>query len=689
VLADVTPGNVSLAACRRSNAGHPRTFQPQPRLTLRPVALPLSPPQGERLLPDEGFPARGNPLRQPRPQPPVRFSARPDPSALDVSESRLQYVSASTCRFDWEIQLLAPLPNSPSRLSLLVKLLFCGATALMAVLAWSIGSLAKMPLSFLWLAMPSLFFFSLDALLAAVIAYRYLTRRADDVAECASGDGAQDGVPIVVPVLIRTERDVWTIDNLLDACSHGRFALPNPIWVAVDFRDADSARQRDDDLLQTLLTQVVDRWTGTRSLLGYAPVGMLVRARVWNRHEQQWMGYERKRGKIEEVLRYLNGEDHDIEVVRQACGTSCQLTFVMDIDSRIKRNDVGNLRRAFVEARKLSDPTCRPALMAPIIKKLSREREPIERWLIEPELFDRFFVRSSPTLKQAGLGLDIYHGKAMLHIQDFLDRCTGFEPNTVLSHDHVESLYGFGQSTHLAKAYEPFPNSRSDWEHRQHRWVRGDMQVAPYLFGRRRLGKRTMSLAQTFGSAHIVLGAVIPIFQYLFVVSNLGLGGWHGAWAIAVLLATEQRGFLFAVLDVARRRSDGGDHPGFVRVAVHAITNSVLVYAGLAIYLQRNFLITVDAAGVAALRLIKGRRGLLEWYPVDPSAVIRRRRLMEKLSITLFGLLAYAGICSTWLPVVALLWVLAPALISVFSARLLTAEIRSRPKGERAGERHA
>ena len=519
--------------------------------------------------------------------------------------------------------------------------------------------------------MPGLFFFSFDALLAVLIGYRYILG-GSRIPVATVRTGLSNGeVPIIVPVLVRSPHDVSMIENLLHACSAGPFELPNPIWIVVDFRDAESAHHRDDVLLKSLLTRSVDTLTNRRGLSNHAPIGFLVRPRLWNPHEFKWMGYERKRGKIEEALRYLNGEGHNFEVVRESSQTPCKHAFVMDLDSRIKLKDLVALHAAFDRARECTEANRRPALMAPIVKKLSRNREPFERWLIEPEVFDKFFVRSSPSLRQDGVGLDIYHGKAILNISDFLKRCTIFESNTVLSHDHVESLIGFGQSTHLAKVYEPFPICRLDWERRQHRWVRGDIQIAPYLLGIRRLESRRMSAFERMGSFQIVLGSLMPVFQYLFIACNVAAGAPYAICAIVVLVATEQRGVLFAGVDVARRGDTRDDRPGFIRAAIHAISNSALMYVGLAVFLQRNFLITIDALGVSVSRLMNGRRGLLEWYPADGSIVIRRRRTAESLILVWCGILAYTGVSSAWLPVAALFWVLAPALISVCSVRYL------------------
>lgn len=578
-------------------------------------------------------------------------------------------LTTPTCCCYWKIRLPVPLHRSPTPLSRLMEILFCGAGALMGVSAWLICSWPKIRLTAFYLAMPGLFFFAFDALLAVLIGYRYILGGHGKEVNPGHTELSNSDVPIIVPVLVRNSNDVLAVESLLEACSYGPFQLPNPIWIVVDFRDAKDEHHSDDTLLKGLLTRAVDISTNCRELSNRAPAGLLVRPRLWNRHELKWMGYERKRGKIEESLRYLNGEDHNFEIVRESAKTHCKHAFVMDLDSRIKLKDLAALHAAFDRARELTEPNRRPALMAPIVKKLTRDREPFERWLIEPEVFDNFFVRSSPSLKQDGVGQDIYHGKAILNIGDFLERCTAFEANTVLSHDHVESLMGYGQSTHLAKVYEPFPNSRSDWERRQHRWVRGDIQITPYLFGVRRIAGRRMSSFERLGSFQIVLGSLIPIFQYLFIACNVAAGARYALCALAVLIATEQRGVLFAVVDVARRGDIRDDRAGFIRAAIHAISNSALMYAGLAVFLQRNFLITIDAVGVSVFRLINGRRGLLEWYPADGSIVIRRRRIAEALILVWCGILAYTGVSSTLLPVAALFWVLAPALIAVLSVR--------------------
>ena len=549
--------------------------------------------------------------------------------------------------------------------------LTCGAVALTWFCSWLMDTTVGVRLSSEWAAIPSFFFFSFDVMLAGLVVARYVAgHRERDLSDPVSLSGVGH-VPVLVPLLVRGEKDLDTVEDLLEACSVGRFGLQNEIWLAVDFADSDRRWSVGDERLLEALARIVERWTTARWRHGASAVSILVRPRQWNLYEGHWMGRERKRGKIEEILRFAAGEPHPFRTIGPASPCSADFLFVMDGDSRIEAGDLAALQTAFLSARETADATRMPALMAPVVKKLSREREPFERWLVEPELFEHFFINSSPTLKQDGVGQDIYHGKAMLHVRDFLENCTAFVPNTILSHDHIESLYGFGQSTHRAKAYEPFPSSRSDWERRQHRWVRGDVQVLPYLLGFRRLGRNNMTLSQRVGALQVVIGAEMPFFQFLFVAANFGVGLTSGALAFLILILIDQRGVLFGGIDVLRRNGEKEDHPGAARLMLHALSNNILASVGLAMFLLRNFLITVDATVVAVTRMLRGRVRLLEWYPANPKTVITRLRLSEGGMMTLFVIMAGYGRSSVWLPVAGAFWISAPLLVASISKRRL------------------
>ena len=62
-----------------------------------------------------------------------------------------------------------------------------------------------------------------------------------------------------------------------------------------------------------------------------------------------------------------------------------------------------------------------------------------------------------------------------------------FPKNTVLSHDLLESCYSRCGFSSGAKLMDVYPSSVKGYFKREHRWIRGDWQLVPWLFKKSRM----------------------------------------------------------------------------------------------------------------------------------------------------------------------------------------------------------
>src|SRR5262249_50302616 len=76
-------------------------------------------------------------------------------------------------------------------------------------------------------------------------------------------------------------------------------------------------------------------------------------------------------------------------------------------------------------------------------------------------------------------------GKGIYEVDAF-EAATGgtFPENHILSHDHIEGCHARAGLVTDVELYDDFPASYQAYARRQHRWVRGDWQLLPWLFGR-------------------------------------------------------------------------------------------------------------------------------------------------------------------------------------------------------------
>ena len=141
----------------------------------------------------------------------------------------------------------------------------------------------------------------------------------------------RDGVPprlrtlVVMPTLLTGEAEIeehvgrLEIHYLANPDGDVHFALLS------DWTDAPTETMPEDD---RLLAAAVDGVARLNRRHGRAPDGgerflLLHRRRVWNQAEGKWMGWERKRGKLEELNHLLRGRTTRRSSRRGAGGPTC------------------------------------------------------------------------------------------------------------------------------------------------------------------------------------------------------------------------------------------------------------------------------------------------------------------------------------------------------------------------------
>ena len=89
------------------------------------------------------------------------------------------------------------------------------------------------------------------------------------------------------------------------------------------------------------------------------------------------------------------------------------------------------------------------------------------------------YCQAVSDLYQDVFGEAIYHGKGIYDVQAFHKILTGrFPEQRLLSHDLIEGAHvGVGLATDM-ELFEQFPYDYTSYSKRQHRWIRGDWQIA-------------------------------------------------------------------------------------------------------------------------------------------------------------------------------------------------------------------
>jgi cyclic beta-1,2-glucan synthetase len=491
---------------------------------------------------------------------------------------------------------------------------------------------------------------AMQALVTAVLRPRLLPRLAFD-----------DGIPaecrtlVVVPCLID---GLETLDTLLEELEVRSLANDAPhlhFALLGDFTDASSEELPSDRALVRAALERV-RALNARHPSKEPRYWFFHRSRRYNACEGKFMGWERKRGKLEELNRLLRGAlDTSFAWIEApvALFGSVRYVITLDADTDLPRDTARELvatlahplnaaeldaaRQRVVRGYGIAQPRVGPL---PLSSRRSRYA-----WLTAgPAGLDPYTTAVSDVYQDL-FAEGSFTGKAIYDVDAFSAALAGRVPeNALLSHDLFESFFARSALVTDVELYDEQPPSYEVHAARQHRWMRGDWQLVRWLLPRvpaREGGRRPndLRLLDRCKLADNLRRSLLPPALVLLAVFAWALGG-RSAGAAALLFAGVLVTPLVAhvVLAVTREASrvSGAPWAGFGT----AIGRGLLKIGVDLVFLLDQALLSLDAISVALYRLVVKRR-LLEWVTMRQSAAGRRDGTSPRLLLA--SLLAAAG----------------------------------------------
>ena len=261
---------------------------------------------------------------------------------------------------------------------------------------------------------------------------------------------------------------------------------------------SDSATESDpaDDALLADAALGIGELNRRHGAAGSGPRFLLLhRKRLWAPSEDRWIGWERKRGKLHELNRWLRGADDtsfmSVNGVMPQAPPDIRFVITLDADTRLPRDTVLKLvgkmghplnhARFDFEARRVTDGY---AILQPRVTPSL----PIGQ---EGSLFQRIFSSVSGIDPYASAVSDVYQdmfgegsyaGKGIYDVDAFEAALEGrIPPSALLSHDLFEGIFARAGLASDVEVVEDFPTRYDVGAMRHHRWARGDWQLLPWL----------------------------------------------------------------------------------------------------------------------------------------------------------------------------------------------------------------
>jgi cyclic beta-1,2-glucan synthetase len=464
---------------------------------------------------------------------------------------------------------------------------------------------------------------------------------------------------VVVPMLlvdaeaIRAEVEKLEIRYLANKEENLVFGL------FTDYTDSTLAHCDEDEPLLRLATENMEALNHKYGGEGDRRFFLFHRERRWSESERKFIGWERKRGKLEELNRLIDGTRPDdagrlVHVGDPEDLSNVRFVITLDSDTHLphdaarrmietlahplNRPRLGGNGRVLAGSYTVIQPRVSPSLT-------SASGSPFSRLFCDALGIDPY-TKAVADINQDLTGEGSYYGKGIYDVRTFSRVLSGtFPEEYLLSHDLIEGAHvrvGFASDIEL---YDEFPQDYLSYTSRQHRWIRGDWQIAEWTLPRvpRPGGRRGPNPISWFDRWKIldnlrrslVPAANLTLLVASWLVSSQMAGISFIVVGVQIIFAPLVEPFTWAT---TRRGLKSFSLSKVRHDLVRAIVDASL--------LPHQAWLTLDAILRVGYRRLVSHRNLLEWTSAEvaqwnsPSHV--------RMFVSLLGLASVMGTAVGW-----------------------------------------
>ena len=503
-----------------------------------------------------------------------------------------------------------------------------------------------------------------------------------------------DGIPkdystfIVIPTILKNKEKVAELMKKLEI-----YYLSNKsenLYFAL-LGDCSSGQNKeekyDKEIIEEGLKQV-ERLNKKYKTEGIPKFHFIYRKRNWNGQEECYLGWERKRGLLNQFNEYLLGnEENKFKVNTIKNIPKIKYIITLDSDTELGLNSAFELIGA----------------MAHIINKpiLNDKKDCVigGHALIQPRigitmedtnknLFTKIFAGNGGIDAYTNAVSDIYQdnfdegiftGKGIYDLEIFSKVLKNQIPeNMVLSHDLLEGNYlRCGLATDIV-LMDGYPTTYMSFKQRMNRWLRGDIQITRWtkntiIDKKNNKNKNPLNTLSRYKIIDNILKGITPIFSLIALVLIYIINMFYRIKSIPVLLIILMPIICPVLLDTANRiigKRKGKSYFKTFYPKMNSLTSSIIRSVLCIALLPDRAVNNINAISKSVYRINISKKHLLEWTTSEETEILTktelRTYLINMLPNIIFGLfsIAYSIMAKDiFLLILSILWISAPVIL--------------------------
>ncbi len=299
---------------------------------------------------------------------------------------------------------------------------------------------------------------------------------------------------VVVPALLSSVGATRHVIENLEVAYLGNRDLNVGFALLGDLKTSDQPKRPDDgEIVEAAVRGVSELNERYEAEHGVRPFHLLVRDRLFNEPEGAWMGWERKRGALVELVREMRGfgeTSFSTKLGDAAFRRSATFVLTLDADTHLPRD--GARKFICTIAHPLNRAVFEPGdrivthgygLVQPRISMTlpGSRRSRFAALFSGIAGVDPYASAVSDTYQDV-FGEGSFTGKGIFEVDLFHNLLSNrFPDNSLLSHDLVEGSFLRTALASDVEVLDDYPPNYLAAASRTHRWIRGDWQTLPYL----------------------------------------------------------------------------------------------------------------------------------------------------------------------------------------------------------------